>query len=105
MESKFKGTKGKASSKGYDPTTITVNDNSIAMVYVQDVNNKDVEQIENTKLIVDAFNTVNECDLLPSKLLKQRNELLEFVKEMASRYPNSPHIINPANELIKLIES
>lgn len=63
------------------------------------------ETQENAKLIVDAFNTMQECDLLPSELLKQRNELLEFTKEISKRYPNSPHIFNPANELIKKIES
>jgi len=31
----------------------------------------------NVKLIVDAGNTANKCELLPSELLEQRDELLE----------------------------
>jgi hypothetical protein len=34
----------------------------------------------NAELIVDAFNTTNECDLIPSELLKQYNDLLETQK-------------------------
>ena len=42
------------------------------------------EQRENQKLIVDAFNTINECDLLPSELLSQRNEMLEMLEKVLS---------------------
>ena len=37
---------------------------------------------ENAKLIADAGKTINKCDLFPSELLEQRDELLE-VLEMA----------------------
>ena len=32
------------------------------------------------KLIADAGNTINKCDLFPSELLKQRNELLKALR-------------------------
>ena len=37
---------------------------------------------ENAKLIADAFTTISKCDLLPSELLEQRNELLEALKDL-----------------------
>lgn len=38
------------------------------------------EGIANVELVVDAFNTMNKCGIIPSELLKQRNELLEVLK-------------------------
>lgn len=35
------------------------------------------------ELIADAGNTYQKCDLLPSELLQQRDELLEALKEIA----------------------
>ena len=34
----------------------------------------------NAYLIADALNTVNKCDLMPSEVLKQRDELLQALK-------------------------
>lgn len=45
---------------------------------------KEEEQMQNAGLILDAFNTANECGLMPSELLRQRNELLEFTSFMVS---------------------
>jgi hypothetical protein len=73
------------------------------------------EQIfENTRLIVDAGNTIQKCDLLPSELLKQRDELLEALKGVTKLYVDlaecgdcgywNPHEEEPianAEELIK----
>jgi len=39
-----------------------------------------VKARENTQLIADAFNTANKCDMLPSELLEQRNELLDMLQ-------------------------
>ena len=39
------------------------------------------EDDANAQLIIDAGNTIQSCGLLPSQLLKQRNELLEALKE------------------------
>jgi len=41
------------------------------------------ERIANAALIADAGNTAQKCGLLPSELLKQRDELLEALKEIA----------------------
>lgn len=38
------------------------------------------ERIKNSELIADAFNTANKCGLLPSDLLKQRDDLLSCLK-------------------------
>lgn len=63
------------------------------------------EATDNSKLIVDAFNTTNSCNLLPSELLKQRDELLEGLRLILSAYvgtfsPNS-EVIADTRELIK----
>jgi len=52
------------------------------------------------KLALDAFNTANKCDMLPSELLEQRNELLEFV-QMITITTQSESTFIRANELIK----
>ncbi len=40
------------------------------------------ERIANAALIADAGNVAQKCGLLPSELLKQRDELLEALKEL-----------------------
>lgn len=40
------------------------------------------ESKENANLIADAGTTINKCDLFPSELLEQRDELLEALKEL-----------------------
>jgi hypothetical protein len=40
------------------------------------------EAIANAKLTADAGNTAQKCGLLPSELLKQRDELLERLKDL-----------------------
>jgi len=42
--------------------------------------NCEIERIANAKLIADAGTTANECGLLPSELLSQRNEMLEMLE-------------------------
>jgi len=44
------------------------------------------EAIANIDLIEQAFNTTNECGFTPSELLKQRNELLEALKEVQKQF-------------------
>ena len=46
----------------------------------QDVSKE--ELIANEQLIIDAGNTAQKCDLLPSELLEQRDELLGALKEI-----------------------
>lgn len=36
----------------------------------------------NAELIVDAGNTINKCDLMPSELLEQRNTLIKTIIEV-----------------------
>lgn len=49
---------------------------------VADVYGKNQEEMtDNATLIADAGNTYQKCQLKPSELLEQRNELLEFIKE------------------------
>ena len=43
-----------------------------------------VERIANAALIADAGNTAQLCGLLPSELLKQRDELLDALKALKS---------------------
>ena len=51
---------------------------AVAMVYTQ--NEHRYEAQANAKLFADALNTVNKCDLMPSELLKQRDELLKALE-------------------------
>ena len=44
------------------------------------------EMIANANLFVDAHNTAQKCGLLPSELLKQRDELKEALKEMSELF-------------------
>lgn len=43
------------------------------------LNNAEFESVENGQLIADAFNTANECGLLPSELLEKMDELLKLL--------------------------
>ena len=49
---------------------------------------KDKEGYENANLISDAGTTANKCGLLPSELLKQRNELLEVLELTKKSFEN-----------------
>lgn len=44
------------------------------------------EMIANANLFVDAHNTAQSCGLLPSELLKQRDELIDAIKEFMRKY-------------------
>lgn len=52
----------------------------IAVLPLRDVSYN--EQEANAKLIEDAGTTANKCGLLPSEILKQRDELLEVLETM-----------------------
>lgn len=70
------------------------------------------EQTANGKLISDAGNTAQKCGLLPSELLKQRDEfknlLIEMVDELEDHYVlgDEPFYakLEEANALIKKAE-
>ncbi len=44
------------------------------------------ENYANADLVIDAGNTAQVCGLLPSELLKQRDELKEALKEMSELF-------------------
>ena len=62
--------------------------------------NTNEEQEANAQLIAEAGTVCNKLNLTPKQLADQRAELLEFVKEMRSRYANSPWIASQCDELI-----
>ena len=82
----WKGTKGKAEhSKQIGEKGHCL----VAQVFIDGVSAIHIDSTEtvseatsNAILCADAINTIQECDLLPSELLEQRNELLEVVKSM-----------------------
>ena len=61
------------------------------------------EAIANAQLIADAFNTSNKCDMLPSELLEQRNELLGMLQNIFEDRQNETQIIHKWN-IKKLID-
>jgi len=67
---KFKGTKGKFESHGW---WVHSSRGTFCKCTVGDRE----ERITNAILIADAFNTVNECDMMPSELLARYNEAVE----------------------------
>jgi hypothetical protein len=59
----------------------------------------------NAELIADAFNTYNECQILPSELLKQRNELLEAlvkINEMCADCSNAENVKLNVGQVAKI---
>tara|TARA_R110002074_G_scaffold18159_2_gene59073 strand:+ start:979 stop:1350 length:372 start_codon:yes stop_codon:yes gene_type:complete len=69
--------KGRYDVVNYENVLIAELDIEITPPYIR---NTGEAQYENVNLICNAFNTIQKCDLLPSELLKQRDELLEAVK-------------------------
>ena len=49
-----------------------------------------IANIKDAELIADAGNTAQKCGLLPSELLKQRDELLEALKEVCKGVQGLP---------------
>ncbi len=91
MNTEFKGTKGKWQYETIESGVglfhcIVQKRNSRIVTYVM---NDYPEFIENAKLIADAGNTIQSCGLLPSELLKQRDELkhrIELYKECFAEF-------------------
>lgn len=86
---KFKGSKGewKLNHKCFE-TDIETDTHRIAEAkhYDSEISSKKEptkeEGLANAELIVDAGNTINKCDLFPSELLEQRDELLKALKKI-----------------------
>jgi hypothetical protein len=60
------------------------------------------QRMADAKLIADAGNTAQLCGLLPSELLKQRDELLEAAKGIAELLPLTPTREEWTNACVKL---
>ena len=62
---------------------------------------------EDALLITDALNTVNKCGLMPSELLKQRDEAVKLIKEHTENgtgYTISQDDINPMLNFLSKIQ-
>lgn len=77
-------TKGKWQHNKHSRGNIECNGRSIAncMGYSTNIGNGEhiVENYANAELVIDAGNTAQKCGLLPSELLRQRDELREALK-------------------------
>ena len=73
----------------------------IACVFT-DITEEGDEEKNNAILIADAGNTAQLCGLLPSELLKQRDELLEAAKGIAELLPLTPTQEEWTNACVKL---
>jgi hypothetical protein len=86
---KFNGTKGKCHIEKRRDTLLEIRSNCRVKIIAEcenyDRNKQTMSILEceaNAELIQEAFNTVNECGLTPSELLKQRNELIEALTQL-----------------------
>lgn len=96
MSKKLDITKGKWEEASIESTVIVISPQPSAIKFNV--------QVDNNKLTADAGNTYNECNMLPSELLKQRDDLLRFLK-VAKINLNDANILIRANKLIKQIEN
>ena len=62
-------------------------DNCICLVSPKE--SETVEDIAHAELIADAFNTFESSGLIPSMILKQRNELLEILDKVVKNHDAS----------------
>ncbi len=80
---KFRGTTGDWEITDISETRICINNSDID---VWCLNSTEEEMNANAQLIADAGTTANKCGLLPSELLKQRDELIEALKGMTDNF-------------------
>lgn len=85
MNTEFKGTLGKIESvytklSDFTLCTVITEKRVIAHINSQDVTSE--ESKANAELFADAGNTIQSCGLLPSELLKQRDEMIALLKEV-----------------------
>lgn len=55
----------------------------------------------NAELFADALNTLRECESIPSEILRQRNELIEWAKTVI----NDSYSISRIKELLNSIHA
>lgn len=115
----FKGTKGdwKFSTKTTSETDVTSSTHRICECKHYDSQIASLleptleEGLANAQLIVDAGNTINKCDLLPSELLEQRDVLLEALIKIRKSIKNQKlesnfgHTLSYVDEAIENIQN
>ena len=83
-------TKGEWQHNKHSRGNVEANGRSIAgcMGYSTNMGNGDHidENYANAELVIDAGNTAQKCGLLPSELLKQRDELKEALVSMVEQF-------------------
>jgi|GEM_PF-6371004 len=91
-------------SNGWTDVRLKGKDHSIATCYMGR-SNKDLEELNaNAILIADAGTTANKCGLLPSEVLKQRDDVLDKLKDMSKYIRRELTIVHEAPEKeVKLI--
>lgn len=104
--SRFNGTKGivgiikmDKDSKKYPNVFVHIDNNIVGTIFGK--SNEEAEA--NAELISDAFNTITECDLMPSELLKQRNEMFEMLKKCSGWIANCNQYAGVLKEIDELI--
>lgn len=100
----FKGTKGILN---------TMSANQFAVPYIIYHENltifhcygEEIEAKENANLVIDAFSTIDKCDLFPSQLLEQRNEMLMMLHKVCLEGFSEDEIKQLINKVNKNNES
>ena len=87
MNAEFKGTKGKFETiytrlSDFTLSTVISGESIIAHINAENVSPEECKA--NGELFADAGNTIQSCGLLPSELLKQRDELRDFLRIIIS---------------------
>lgn len=87
MNTEFKGTKGKFETiytrlSDFTLSTVISGESIIAHINAENVSPEECKA--NAELFADAGNTIQSCGLLPSELLKQRDELRDFLRIIIS---------------------
>ncbi len=87
MNTEFKGTKGKFETiytrlSDFTLSTVISGESIIAHINAENVSPEECKA--NGELFADAGNTIQSCGLLPSELLKQRDELRDFLRIIIS---------------------
>lgn len=97
--------KGKWQHNKHSRGNIECNGRSIAncMGYSTNIGNGEhiVENYANAELVIDAGNTAQKCGLLPSELLRQRDELREALQSLMGGVRGLPPLTAIAGTLEK----
>lgn len=97
MEKRFRGTQEKVFISDLPNTIVDKENNLIAEFWHK-------HQKENAELFADALTTIQKCDLMPSELLSQRDELLKALQFLINVCPPIWQPVKEAQELINKIK-